>query len=217
MILQFGSLVGSLFQPLLAAGLDIGKQFISREINRGTQRVERNLIQQRAQNVASTVSFVNQPTGAFGPPFTSPGILRSALGGPVESRFPVNGAAMGPRFQVGAGMRGVTGRRVWVRTRDNCNVQHFRFNGSTMVEIELVPELTGPRFRQDLETLKFIKLPARRQNPFNFRATARAGRRIERTLNAVKGVVMISRKSEKGISAADKVVKFKVKKKKKAS
>ncbi|MEE9263820.1 MAG: hypothetical protein V3V11_05140 [Vicinamibacteria bacterium] len=56
---------------------------------------------------------------------------------------------------------------------------------------------------------QFEKISPRRMNPFNFRAAKRAGRRIERTLEAIKGVVVIQRKMEKGISAGGKIVKFK--------
>ncbi|MEE8538830.1 MAG: hypothetical protein V3S54_03365 [Woeseiaceae bacterium] len=62
---------------------------------------------------------------------------------------------------------------------------------------------------------QFEKISPRRMNPFNFRAAKRAGRRIERTLEAVKGVVVIQRKMEKGISAGGKIVKFKTGKRKK--
>jgi len=62
---------------------------------------------------------------------------------------------------------------------------------------------------------QFEKISPRRMNPFNFRAAKRAGRRIERTLEAIKGVVVIQRKMEKGISAGGKIVKFKTGKKRK--
>jgi len=63
---------------------------------------------------------------------------------------------------------------------------------------------------------QFEKIKRRRMNPFNFRAAKRAGRRIENTLDAIKGVVTIQRKLEKGISAGGKIVKFRTGKRKKA-
>ena len=63
---------------------------------------------------------------------------------------------------------------------------------------------------------QFEKIKRRRMNPFNFRAAKRAGSRIERTLDAIKGVVTIQRKLEKGISAGGKIVKFRTGKRKKA-
>ncbi len=62
---------------------------------------------------------------------------------------------------------------------------------------------------------QFEKISRRQMNPFNFTAAKRAGRRIERTLDAIKGVVTIQRKMEKGVSAGNKIVKFKTGKKKK--
>lgn len=63
---------------------------------------------------------------------------------------------------------------------------------------------------------QFEKIKRRRMNPFNFKAAKRAGRRIESTLDAIKGVVTIQRKLEKGVSAGGKVVKFRTGKRKKA-
>ena len=63
---------------------------------------------------------------------------------------------------------------------------------------------------------QFEKMKARRLNPFNFKAAARAGRRIERTLDAVKQLVVIQRKMDKGVSAGGKIVRFKTRKRKRA-
>jgi len=62
---------------------------------------------------------------------------------------------------------------------------------------------------------QFEKIKRRRMNPFNFRAAKRAGNRIDRTLDAIKGVVTISKKKDKGVSAAGQIVKFRTTKKKK--
>jgi len=72
-----------------------------------------------------------------------------------------------------------------------------------------------PWWRFNRQEGQFEKISPRRMNPFNFRAAKRAGRRIERTLEAIKGVVVIQRKMDKGISAGGKIVKFKTGKKKK--
>ena len=45
---------------------------------------------------------------------------------------------------------------------------------------------------------QFEKIKSRRMNPFNFKATKRAGRRVERTLDAVKELVRIERKMTSG-------------------
>jgi len=73
-----------------------------------------------------------------------------------------------------------------------------------------------PWWRFNRQEGQFEKIKRRRMNPFNFRAAKRAGRRIESTLEAIKGVVTIQRKLEKGISAGGKVVKFRTGKRKKA-
>jgi len=73
-----------------------------------------------------------------------------------------------------------------------------------------------PWWRFNRMEAQFEKIKRRRMNPFNFKAAKRAGRRIESTLDAIKGVVTIQRKLEKGISAGGKVVKFRTGKRKKA-
>jgi len=57
---------------------------------------------------------------------------------------------------------------------------------------------TRPFWRFNRLEGQFEKIKPRRLNPFNFRATARAGRRVERTLDAVKELVRIERKMTTG-------------------
>jgi len=73
---------------------------------------------------------------------------------------------------------------------------------------------TKPFWRFNRLEGQFEKIKRRRMNPFNFKAAKRAGSRIERTLDAIKGVVTIQRKLEKGISAGGKIVKFRTGKRK---
>jgi len=68
---------------------------------------------------------------------------------------------------------------------------------------------TKPFWRFNRLTSMFEKMKSRRMNPFNFAAAARAGRRIERTLDAVKEVVRIQKKMTSG------KVSFKKKKRRK--
>jgi len=63
---------------------------------------------------------------------------------------------------------------------------------------------------------QFEKIKRRRMNPFNFRASARAGRRIDRTLEALKSLVSIQQKKDRGVSVGGKIVKFRTKKRKRA-
>jgi len=57
---------------------------------------------------------------------------------------------------------------------------------------------TKPFWRFNRLEGQFEKIKSRRMNPFNFKATARAGRRVERTLDAVKELVRIERKMTTG-------------------
>jgi len=57
---------------------------------------------------------------------------------------------------------------------------------------------TKPFWRFNRLEGQFEKIKARRMNPFNFKATKRAGRRVERTLDAVKELVRIERKMTSG-------------------
>jgi len=72
-----------------------------------------------------------------------------------------------------------------------------------------------PWWRFNRQEGQFEKIKRRRMNPFNFRAAARAGKRIDRTLEAVKGVVSIKKKKDKGVAVAGQVVSFRTTKKKK--
>jgi len=57
---------------------------------------------------------------------------------------------------------------------------------------------TRPFWRFNRLEGQFEKIKPRRLNPFNFRATRRAGRRVERTLDAVKELVRIQKKMTSG-------------------
>jgi len=57
---------------------------------------------------------------------------------------------------------------------------------------------TKPFWRFNRLEGQFEKIKQRRMNPFNFKATKRAGRRVERTLDAVKELVRIEKKMSTG-------------------
>jgi len=262
-ILQFGSLfsgllsgIGAVAKELLPAGIDIGKSFLNRELNR--KAIKRQERQQRAAAIAA---------------LNSPGIAVTRLGG---TRQPVGGAVQRstftpapltpaqspfgnlPLLPVGAGAIPSLLPRVGVPLPGPFGGMPFAgfgtmivpppiTNGRNMPNGRLAGAVGEPRFAKDemgktimfvpsptgsgfisvqqaraanLSAMKpwwrfnrlegqFEKISPRRMNPFNFRAAKRAGRRIERTLEAIKGVVVIQRKMEKGISAGGKIVKFK--------
>jgi len=57
---------------------------------------------------------------------------------------------------------------------------------------------TRPFWRFNQKTGMYEKMKGRRMNPFNFKAAARAGRRIDATLDAVKDFVRIEKKMRSG-------------------
>lgn len=263
MILQFGTLfsglvsgLGSLAKELLPTGLEVGKAFLSREINRKQikrqQRRERALAVQALNSPGIAVTRLGgtrQPVGGrvqratFTPaaltPAQSPfgnvplvpvrgralattfpldpfafrkpvqqmvrGVMARNGQGPLNLQFRVPGAVGEPKFA-----KDEMGRTImFVPSPDGSgfiSVQQARANNLSAMK---------PWWRFNRIESQFEKISPRRMNPFNFRAAKRAGRRIERTLEAIKGVVTIQRKMEKGISAGGKIVKFKTGKKRK--
>ncbi len=125
--------------------------------------------------------------------------------GPLNLRFRVPGAPGEPRFA-----KDEMGKTVMFVPSPQGNgfitvAQSRNLFGSAM----------KPWWRFNRIESQFEKISPRRMNPFNFKATKRAGRRIERTLDAIKTVVSIQKKMDKGVSANGSIVKFKTKKKKK--
>ncbi len=261
MIIQLGAIfqslatgLGGIIRQAAPLALEVGGQFLQREINRKLQRRERMSVAAQVVQARNT-----------------PGISVARLGGTVQ---PVGGrvqrstftpAALTPAqnpfgniplLPVGIPRVGGFGAAGFAGFPSVQPIEPGLFNGAgPMPRVARVPGAIGePRFARDemgrtimfvpsptgsgfisvqqaraanLSAMKpwwrfnrlegqFEKIPARRMNPFNFRAAKRAGRRIERTLDAIKNVVTIQRKMEKGISAGGKIVKFKTKKRKKA-
>jgi len=264
LILQFGTLfsgllggIGAVAKQLIPAGIDIGRSFLERELNRKAIKA-----QERRQRAAA-VAALNSPGIAV----TRLGGTRQPVGGavqrstftpapltPAQSPFgnlpllPVGGSipSLLPRAQppfpgpfgglpfAGFGTMIVppptvtNGRTMANGLRLPGAVNEPKFAKDEMGKtIMFVPSPTGSGFisvqqarASNLSAMKpwwrfnrlegqFEKISPRRMNPFNFKAAKRAGRRIERTLEAIKGVVVIQRKMEKGISAGGKIVKFK--------
>jgi len=141
------------------------------------------------------------PFAGFGtmiiPPSALNGNGRGLVGG--GKRMPVLGGEIGPKFA-----KDEMGKTIMF-------VPSPRGEGFISVQQARAANLSAmkPWWRFNRVEGQFEKISPRRMNPFNFRAAKRAGRRIERTLEAIKGVVVIQRKMEKGISAGGKIVKFK--------
>jgi len=91
--------------------------------------------------------------------------------------------------------------RVWERTPDGCNVQHYVCDVDTgaISPIQDVANAKGrERFRLDLATQKFIKLNPRRMNPLNFRAASRARSRTASLLRIVRTMFTEHRREKTG-------------------
>ncbi len=263
MILQFGSFFSSLVsgigsglssivKAVAPQALDIGRQFLDREIARKFNR--RRTQQVGAQAVAALntpgiavarVGGTPQPVGGRvqRPTFTAAALTPAqnpignipllAVGfpglrglGPGFGQMKVPGPPFlnGRNGLVGGGRRmaadlnGVAGPRF---AQDEMGktimfVPSPRGEGFISVQQARALDLSAskPWWRWNRQERQFEKIKRRRMNPFNFRAAKRAGRRIESTLEAIKGVVTIQRKLEKGISAGGKIVKFRTGKKK---
>jgi len=250
-ILQLGALfsglvsgAGTALRQIVSAaapiGLDIGRQFLQREINRKLASRQRRQVQAQAVIALNT-----------------PGISVARLGGTVQ---PVGGRVQRstftpaaftpaqspfgniPLLPVGGGTRQVfeqfagpfitgiqgarvamAGARVTSRTfgevpraagapgepkfakdefgRTIMFVPSPR-PGEGFITVSQARQLnlkpTRPFWRFNRKEGQFEKIKPRRLNPFNFRATSRAGRRVERSLDAVKELVRIERRQTTG-------------------
>ncbi len=262
MIIQLGSLFGSLIgniggalsgiiRQVAPAALDIGQQFLQREINRKSTTGQRRVIQGAAVQALNTpgISVARlggtvQPVGgrvqratftpaAFTPaqsPIGNIPLLPVGLSGtgrfnqPLGATFPLNPfdfrqpvqdlvrAVAGPNLPVLTGPRGLAvGRAAGAAGEPTFARDQF---GNTIMFVpsprpgegfitllgarQLGLSPTRPFWRFNRLEGQFEKIKPRRLNPFNFRAAARAGRRIERTLDAVKELVRIERKMTSG-------------------
>lgn len=143
------------------------------------------------------------------------------FGFPQPSNFPVQGAAMANEpLALPGPTTGARGEPRFARDQFGKTIMFVPSPrpGEGFITVLQARQLglspTRPFWRFNRIEGQFEKIKPRRLNPFNFRAAARAGRRIDRTLEAVKSVVVIHKRKTKGIAAAGQVVKFKTKKKK---
>lgn len=135
-------------------------------------------------------------------------LVRAIGGRPVANGLAVRapGAPGEPRFA-----KDETGRTIMFVPSPRPGEGFITVNQAR--QLNLSP--TKPFWRFNRLEGQFEKIKRRRMNPFNFRAADRAGRRIDRTLEAVKGVVKIAKRKDKGVSVAGQVISFRTKKKKK--
>jgi len=247
----FGSLVSgigtSLRQIVSAAApgaLNIGQQFLQRELNRKLQTQQRRQIQGQAVQALNTpgisvarVGGTIQPVGGrvqrstFTPaaftPAQSPlgNIPLLPVGGGAIDRFTqqftgpfVSGlsaarrtmatATNGLLFERAAGRipAGAPGEPKFARDEFGRTIMFVPDPrpgpGGGFLTVNQARQLgmspTRPFWRFNRKEGQFEKIKPRRLNPFNFRATSRAGRRVERSLDAVKELVRIERRQTTG-------------------
>ncbi len=121
-------------------------------------------------------------------------------------RFPRRAGANGGNgtMAVGVdalGLGAIRQGRIWERTPDGCNVQHYVCDTDTgsIAPIQDVANSKGrERFRLDVVSQKFIKLTPRRMNPLNFRAAARARSRSAALLRICKTMFTEHRREKTG-------------------
>ncbi len=239
-----GNVAGQVFQSVLPGAVNIGQQFLQREVNRKLRRRQRQSVGAQATQALNTpgiavarIGGTVQPVGGrvqrstftaaaltpaqnpFGnipllpvgggataiavealrgfsqskifPQFTDPrGTGAMANGqGPLNLKFRVPGTPGEPRFA-----RDEFGRTIMFVPSPR--------PGEGFIRVEAARQLnfkpTRPFWRFNRIEGQFEKIKARRMNPFNFSATKRAGRRVERSLDAVKELVRIERKMTTG-------------------
>lgn len=269
MIIQLGSIFGSLIsnigsglsgivRQLAPAALDLGQQFLQREINRKLGTSQRRVIQGAAvqvlntpgisvarlggtvQSVGGSVQRATFTPAAFTPAQSPignipllpvgisgfpvprlgarlPGGMGFGFGFPQPSVFPENGGKKVPNPVTGfAGARrpGAPGEPRFAQDEFGKTIMFVPLpDGRGFVPVAQARALnlnpTRPFWRFNRLTSNYEKIKPRRLNPFNFRATARAGRRVCRTLDAVKELVHIERRQTTGKIRLKKVKKRK--------
>ena len=150
------------------------------------------------------------PVPPFPGPFAGFGTMR-VPGPPFLPQQNGGGVAIGQARRIPAGAVGES--RFAKDVMGNTIMFVPNPDGSGFISLQQARQLNGkvamkPFWRFNRIESQFEKISPRRMNPFNFRAAKRAGRRIERTLDAIKNVVTIQKKMEKGVSAGGKVIKF---------
>lgn len=145
-------------------------------------------------------------------PVASRGFSRFPLGFPQPSTFPVgqlNGGrrmpdtATGPLGRLVGRAPGAPGEPRFAQDEFGKTIMFVPLpDGTGFVPVKQARALnlnpTRPFWRFNRVTGNYEKIKPRRLNPFNFRATARAGRRVCRTLDAVKELVHIERRQSTG-------------------
>ncbi len=228
MIMQLSALLG----PLLEAGIGFGTQFLNRELGRGARREQKDLLKAQARATGGG-SFVDaQSPGTVSSAFRTPAPIPQTtfagttlgagfnLPGSLGVRLPRGGGIMGPfPLQTGVLQRpsNLLGAPIPAGTAPFATSRSERFvldKESGCLRLKQ-PGEKGATFKLDTNG-DFVRVRARRINPFNKSAAKRASRRIDATINAMADLVRVSKKRDKGKSVGDgQVVSFRTKKRRK--
>jgi len=226
--------IGQVARAVAPTALDIGSQFLQREINRKTRTRQERRIGTQAVAALNTpgisvarIGGTIQPVGGrvqratFTPAAFTP--AQSPIGNipllPV-STFPLDPTAFrqpvqdlvravlpARRTTMANGLMrlpGTPGEPKFARDEFGRTIMFVPSPrpGEGFITVNQARQLgftpTKPFWRFNRKEGQFEKIKARRLNPFNFKATARAGRRVERTLDAVKELVRIERRMSSG-------------------
>jgi len=239
-----GSGISSLATAIAPGALDIGKQFLQREVNRKLRtreqrrggaaavaalntpgisvarvggtiqpvggRVQRSTFtpaaQTPAQNPFGNIPLLpvggRLPVIPFGGPFAGFGTFKVPPPPPIMRTGMAGQGPLNLQFQVG-GLNGFTGPK-FAKDEMGRTIMFVPSPrpGEGFISVMQARQLnlmpTRPFWRFNRKEGQFEKIKPRRLNPFNFRALSRAGRRVERSLDAVKDLVRIERKMTSG-------------------
>lgn len=212
MILQIGAVLGQIGQQLLSTGLEIGTQFLNRELSRGTRRAEKDRIKAQARAAGASPSFTTPASpGALSPALIPPPSATGFLPGmlpqimsrgalpTLERAVELAGAAAGL-----AGLRnGGNGSASSITNIPNGLPTGFsRFTTGFVLDSNtgcLRPTFPGEKsqFRQRADG-SFVRKRPRRMNPLNFSAFKRAERRVNALERVCRSVFKEARKAKTG-------------------
>ncbi len=232
MICQLSAILG----PLLQAGLQVGAQFLNRELGRDARREQRDLIKAQARATGAGGSFVQaQSPGTVSAPFLAraPAIPVQTAGiggavGPILRGMGQLGRRFGPETAAGAlgaaAVQGLTAGRVNGAVGVGVGAgapfgtsftERFVLDKASGCLRLKMPGEKGATFKIDRNG-DFVRVKARRINPANKSAARRASRRIDATINFMSDLVRVSTKRDKGKTVpggGGKVVTFRTGKK----
>lgn len=210
MILQIGAFLGQIGQQLLSTGLEIGTQFLNRELSRGTRRAEKDRIKAQARAAGASPSFTTpESPGGLSPalipppsatgflPGMLPQIMRRGALPTLERALELTGAAAGL-----AGLRG-NGSASSITNIPNGLAPGFsRFTTGFVLDSNtgcLRPTFPGEKsqFRQRPDG-SFVRKRPRRMNPLNIGAFKRAERRVKSLERICRSVFTEARKAKTG-------------------